>query len=303
MTGGKGRGFRWLPWRADLPLDRDSGARFLPWILAIMVYLASVAAGVAITMEEGARHWRSLLERQITVEFPAQADESPAERRKRLDAAVEGIAATPGIERARLLDPQEIAELLEPWLAQATRLEIPLPDLAAVTLAPGIAIDSGELRRRLTEVAPGATIDDHADFAGRALDFIGTVEKAALALLALVLLASAGLVALIATAGLSIHRRVVEILALFGADDSYIARQFQTQALRFGALGAIVGGGAAALTLHLGFIWLRQGKGIAAPSGLDTSQVLALIAVPIFFLAVAVVTARLVVMAALRRES
>jgi cell division transport system permease protein len=42
--------------RLDLPLDRDGSVRFLPWIVALMVYLASLAlAGTLVVRDAGAR--------------------------------------------------------------------------------------------------------------------------------------------------------------------------------------------------------------------------------------------------------
>jgi cell division transport system permease protein len=267
-----------------------------------MVYIACLAAGVAIALEQGAGHWRDRLALEMTVELPAPAGESEDERQERLAAAMEQIGATPGIESARLLDQAAIQELLRPWLEDVDRLEIPLPDLAAIALRPGASIDLDDLKTRLAPVSPGARLEDHADFAERALGLLANLERAALGLLGAVLIASAGLIAFVALTGLSIHRRVVEILALFGADDAYVARQFQMQALRFGAPGAMLGAGLAALTLHFGLAWLASDEGLALPGGLDGVQVLALIAIPIVTLAITIVTARVVVLVLLGRE-
>ena len=289
-------------WHSDLPLDRDSGARFLPWVLGIMVYIACLAAGGAIALEQGAQRWRDQLALEMTVEFPAQPGESPAERQERLDAAMAEIAATPGVASARLLDQRAIADLLRPWLEDVDQLEIPLPDLAAITLSPDAVIDAAGLQERLGPVSPGSRLDDHGDFAGRALGALTSLENASLALLAAVLAGSAGLVSFVALTGLSIHRQVVEILGLFGADDDYVARQFQRQALRFGAPGAILGAALAGLTLQVCLMWLSGTDGLLLPTGLDRSQALALFAIPLIAMAIAFVTARFVVLAVLRRQ-
>jgi len=267
-----------------------------------MVYVACVAAGVAVALEQGARHWRDQLALEMTVEFPAPTGESPSERIERLDAAMEQLILFNGIRGARLLNPTEIADLLQPWLDQTTRLEIQLPDLAAITLMPGASIDASELEARLRPLSPGATLDDHADFTRNTLQILGNVERVALALLCTVLFASALLVGFVAVTGLSIHRRVVEILNLFGADDDYIARQFQMQALRVGAPGAIVGAALAALTMHLSLAWLHRAQGLALPTGLDKSQIVTVAGVAVAAIAIAILTARLVVLAELRRE-
>jgi cell division transport system permease protein len=49
--------------------------------------------------------------------------------------------------------------------------------------------------------------------------------------------------------GLAIHRSVIELLHLLGAQDAYIARQFQVHALSLGLRGGVIGAAAAALTV------------------------------------------------------
>jgi cell division transport system permease protein len=283
-------------------LRRDAGARFLPWILGITVYVASLAATVTLEVENEAREWRQKLALEATVELPAPAGESAQERQERLEAAVEQIVDTPGVRKVRLLDQKDIEELLGPWLDEGLQSVIQFPDLAAVTLSPDMAIDGDELARRLAPVSPGAKLDNHAEYSSEAMRFLGGVGTSALWLLALVLTACVGLVGFVAATGLSIHRRVIEVLNLFGADDAYIAKQFQLQALRFGAPGAILGGIAASLTWHFGFAWLGLAGSNAQAQGLSTAPTLILIGVPTVALAGAFLTARLVVIAALRRE-
>ena len=51
--------------------------------------------------------------------------------------------------------------------------------------------------------------------------------------------------------GLAIHHSVIEILHLLGAQDAYIARQFQVHALWLGLRGGVIGGMAAAVTVAI----------------------------------------------------
>ena len=167
------------------------------------------------------------------------AGEDAAQRQQRVDAALEEITDTNGVVGTRLLDDTEVKRLLQPWLGdQADQLGVTLPDLVAVSLQPDIRPNLSELAERLQKVSPGAAIDDHAQFNAGALNFLRTIEVLALSLLGLVLVATAGVVAFTARAGLSIHRRIVEIVHLVGAHDSYVARQFQAQAFRYGFMGA-----------------------------------------------------------------
>jgi cell division transport system permease protein len=293
-----------MRFRTDLPLDRDTTARFLPWIIGFMVYLAIIAATVALLVHHVTQRWQRDLSGQLTVELPAVVGEESAQRAQRLDAAVEEITDTNGIVGTRLLDDAEVRRLLAPWLGdQVDQLGIALPDLVAVATAPDIRPNLSELAERLQRVSPGAVIEDHAKFNAGALNFLRTIEVMAGGLLALVLAATAGVVAFTARAGLSIHRRIVEVVHLVGAHDSYVARQFQAQAFRYGFLGAFIGSLLAAATLLMAAVFAVRG---AAPlsnviRAFEPWMVWPLALIPLAAILIAMLTVRIAVLTALRR--
>ena len=293
-----------LRFRTDLPLDRDTTSRFLPWIIGFMVYLALIAATVALLVDHATQRWQRDLSGQLTVELPAAPGEDATQRAERVDAAVDEISDTNGVIGTRLLDQAEVTRLLAPWLGdQANDLGVALPDLVAVSLQPDIRPNLSELAERLQVASPGAVIDDHAAFNARALNFLHTIEVLAISLLALVLVATAGVVAFVARAGLSIHRRIVEIVHLVGAHDSYVARQFQAQAFRYGFLGAMLGTLLATVTLITAGLFAARG---AAPMGaamqaFEPWMVWPLATIPLAAVLIAMVTVRLAVLHSLRR--
>jgi cell division transport system permease protein len=269
-----------------------------------MVYLAMIAATIALVVDHATQRWQRDLGGQVTVELPMPPGEDSTARAERIDAAVNQIARTEGVVSTRLLDETEVAYLLSPWLGDtANQLGIPLPDLIAVTVRPDAHPDLSDLAARLQDASPGAIIDDHADFNARAMNFLKTVEVLAVSLLALVLAATAGVVAFVARAGLSIHRRIVEIVHLVGAHDSYVARQFQAQAFRYGFVGAVIGTLLAALTLIAAGIFAMRG---GAPVGnavqiFEMWMIWPLAVIPLTAVLVAMVTVRIAVRTALRR--
>lgn len=228
--------------RTDLPLDRDAAAKFLPWILGFMVYLAALAVGSALVVDRLAAHWQSGLTGNLTVEVPFTDDVSVTQRSEILDKVIDLLSATPGVAGTTLLDDREIAQLLEPWLGpEASELDIPLPAMIAVTLREDAGLDQAQLQRDLTAIQPGAKVDTHADWIADALDFLRGLKLLAALLTGLVLTATALTIVFVTRTGLSIHRNVIEVVHLIGAPDAYIAGQFQAQSLRLGLLGGIVG--------------------------------------------------------------
>ena len=293
-----------LRFRTDLPLDRDTTARFLPWIIGFMVYLAMIAATVALLVDHVTQRWQRDLSGQLTVELPGIAGEDAAQHQQRVDAALEEITDTNGVVGTRLLDETEVKRLLQPWLGdQADQLGVTLPDLVAVSLQPDIRPNLSELAERLQKVSPGAAIDDHAQFNAGALNFLRTIEVLALSLLALVLVATAGVVAFTARAGLSIHRRIVEIVHLVGAHDSYVARQFQAQAFRYGFMGSCIGSLLAAATLLSAGVFAARGAVpmSAAVKAFEPWMIWPLALIPLAAVLIAMITVRIAVLQALRR--
>src|SRR5690349_20514147 len=74
---------KWLPWlRLEVPLRRDASARFLPWIIALMVYLAATGGAAMVLLVDTVADWDRSLTTTLTLQVPADA--SPA----RLDITV-----------------------------------------------------------------------------------------------------------------------------------------------------------------------------------------------------------------------
>jgi cell division transport system permease protein len=286
--------------RHDLPLDRDSAGLFLPVIIGFMVFLAALALAGSMAVDNMLAHWRGAIEAAFTVQLPPVEGESSAAAADRRNRALASLAGVPGVRSAILLSDADKARLLEPWLgADAAHLDLPLPDLIAVTLESGAAVDLASLATRLQGVSPGAAIDDQ----GRWRDAIARAAEAAnLALLGLLLLiglAAALTVVFVARAGLAAHRRVIEILHLVGAHDGYVARQFQRHAFSRGLAGGIVGAGVAAAIFLAAGRWLPGLEG--STLALRPLQWLAVALLPLAGALLAMATARYTVLRSLRR--
>lgn len=292
----------------DLPLARDASARFLPWLIAFMVFLAALALASAIVMRAIAGDWDSGLTGRLTVQVPpadAASPDAAAAQRARLDAVVDALAATPGVSDVEVLDPAEIARLLEPWLGETALLgELPLPDLVAVTLADGDAEIPPDLGTRLQAAAPGTTIDDHQRWIGRLLSLARSIELTALLVVLLVGTSAVVTVVFVTRTGLAIHRQVIELLHLMGAQDRYIARQFQRHALGLGLKGGLVGLAAAVLTLlGLGQVLRADAASLLPAISFSPFDWLLLALLPAVAGLVAMLTARWTVLRTLARLS
>jgi len=284
--------------RLDLPLRQDASGRFLPWIIALMVYLAAMGGVGLIWLSDTLGQWDASLESALTLQVPAGTTQA------RIDMALGALRQTKGVVSAQLLQPDETAKLLQPWLGNVTLANLPLPRLIDVRIDPRVAIDYTTLHGQLTSVIPNSQLDNNRIWLGSVRDFGMRVEGVITAGVIVVTVLIITIIVFAARIGLAIHRSVIELLHLLGAQDGYIARQFQVQAFSMGLRGGVVGGIAAAVTV---MILGPAGRMMALPIPIATYGIfdwriwLLLIATGAAAGGVAMATARLTVLRQLAR--
>jgi cell division transport system permease protein len=290
----------------DIPLRRDGTVRLLPWLIAPMVYLAALALAGMLALNGVLESWDRGLSGTMTVELPAAP--APPATDDAVAKTLQILRATSGIVSATPLTREAEVKLIEPWLGSTVAPEeLQLPRLVDLRIASGAALDLKALRAKLAAAVPGAVLDDHRLWLDRLYSLAISVEATGFAILVMVGIAAVLTVIFTTRAGLAVHHEVIELLHLMGARDLYIARQFETEAMRMGLSGGIGGIALAALTL-----WgLSHAAAATAVLGEeakllpDLSLVLwqwaALALLPVLAGAAALVTARFTVMRALAR--
>lgn len=279
--------------RLDLPLGRDASGRFLPWIIALMVYLSAMGGAGLIFLGDAIRSWDRSLAATLSLQLPS--DISAA----RLDTTLALLRQTQGVTSAQALDQSATIALLKPWLGDTVPVDVlPLPRLIDVQIDPNATIDFAGLQQRLAVIAPEARLEDHRVWLARLHGFGRRIEL----VIAAIVLVIAGLtvvaVVFSASTGLAVHQQIIELLHLLGAGDRYIARQFQLQALRLGLFGG--GGGAlaagATVAVIAGAIGTLDLPGPAPITIADWRLWLLLVAAAVTAGLVAMATARLTVL-------
>ena len=314
---------------AILPLDADESSRFLPWTVAFMAYLATLALAGAMALAAVTQRFDPGPAASMTVELPpvlptvggdakaagktaktqgasaGNVSQSAAAPKKdsRTATALHLLRATPGIIAAEALERSEVEKLLEPWLgATAKDPDLPLPIIIDVTADRGAKIDTSGLAKRLSAAVPGATLDDHGMWFARLTVFVHSVQLVAGLVVALTCLAAVLTVVYVTLSGLAVHHDIIEMLHVIGAEDGYIARQFQGHALRLGLAGALPGLLMAVLTVELLALTAGRVDSFLLPDvHLTPTQWLALGFVPVAAGAIAMLTARITVMRRLGR--
>jgi cell division transport system permease protein len=288
--------------RTDLPLDKDPLSRFLPWLIAFMVFLAALAQAGLIGLDVLAQRWDNGMASTLTVQIPADPDASDAANARRLQTTLNMISETPGVMHASVVSEAKVLELLSPWLGVVQAIDVPLPRLIDVETDPDIELDARILQQKLARTIEGAQVDDHGVWLGRLIEMVRTLEALAAGVLGLILLAAMSTVIFTTRTGLTVHAEAIEVLHLTGAQDSYIAKQFAGRAWAMGFKGGVIGLVLAGLTLAvLGYVAGRLQAGMIPDMSLPLVGWVSLAILPLAAGLVAGLTARLTVMRTLRR--
>lgn len=287
---------------AEVPIAKDAASRFLPWLVAFMVYLAALALTCTMAMQQMVDRWDRGLAGRITVQVPPPSDDA-ADGQSRVEHVLGLLRETEGLRNVEALDQEQMADLLEPWLGDSVLDQnLPLPALIAVTLDESKAPPLDELRRSLEALVPGVVVDDHQRWLGHLLVLARTIKTIAAFVLLAVGLSAVATIVFVTRTGLAIHHAVIELLHLVGAQDSYVARQFETHALFLGLRGGLIGLVFAFATMALlNHLLERSQSGLLPDLSLSVWEILVVALLPLATGLIAMVTARLTVLHSLSR--
>lgn len=274
----------------------------MPWVIAIMVALTVIAAAAGLALSNTARSAADELSGGVTVQV---VEANPAERTRQARAAAQRLQATPGVIEAHVVSQDEVERLLEPWLGARAGddQEIPVPALIDVRLRDPVDGETlGALRRLVRAVAPSARVDAQSGWLKPVFGAIDSLRWLALALVVLLGFALAAAVLLAVRSALGVNRDTIEIVHLLGGTDSQVARIFQRSvgfdAIGGGVLGLLIG---LVVVLFFGRRFAGLGAGLVGGGALNWYDWALLALVPLIGAALAMITARITVLRALRR--
>jgi cell division transport system permease protein len=201
-------------------------------VTGLMVALGILVLAGAATLRHVDSTWRHALTDRWTVETSA-AD---------ADRTVATLRAAPGIAEVRIVPPQEMRHLLQPWLHDAAlTAELPLPTLIDIVIDRGRPPSAAALAQKLAVAVPEAKLDDHGAWTRDLLRIAEAGEAMGLALFAVIALTATLTIAATTRARLAVNRDEIELLHSLGATDGFIAGQFQAGAFRATIVGVIAG--------------------------------------------------------------
>jgi cell division transport system permease protein len=286
--------------RRLIPQARLTGP--MPWVMAVMLFLTLLATAAALALGSAADQIHADLAGRATVQI-VNAD---AEARQRQAAAAEAVLRSDrAVAAVTVVSDAEVRSLLSPWLGSgAGSKDIPLPSVIDVNFRNNADKTTlARLRAALAQAAPDGRIDAHGQWLRPVFDLIATLRWLAIALVALLALASIASVMLSARSSFAAHAETIDIMHLLGSTHAQVARLFQRRIALDAALGALI-----ACLLAAPVLWLlgqaaaRLDSGLVSAGAFGPFDWLLLATVPIAGIALAVITARMTVLGALRKK-
>lgn len=289
--------------RTDLPLGGDSASRFIPWLMAIMVFLGILSvSGVAVfdTILSG---WSRAVTGTLTVQIPAlSAINEDSANQARTDRAVSALRSLPSVRSVQVLENSEIEALLAPWLGDVAAIgDLPIPVLIDVSLSDESTVIIEELRTAVTTVVPDAIIDDHRRWFEHLIDLTEGFRLLTIGIALIVTTALALTVVYATRASMAEFREVISVLHLIGARDVYVATQFAKRTLSAALKGSAGGLLAGVLTqIAIGLLASNVESGFLPDIDLGFGFWISLPLVSLVAAALAMVTAYVTVLSTLR---
>lgn len=248
--------------RATTPIvpPQSIAGRALILVIAIMTFLAGLTVGAVTLVDGAARAWQSDIGREVTIEVrPLDGVRQDGE----IDKAVALAQEFPGVGGARALSDEETRRLLEPWLGTGVDLgALPVPRLVVVTIDDPGAFAVGDLADTVRRQIRGGSVDDHAAWIDRLRAMARSMVIAGLVVLALVLVALVLSVVFATRAAMAGNRHIIEVLHFCGAEDRFIAGEFQHHFLLLGVKGGAIGGGLAVAVFAAVGVLFRESSGL-----------------------------------------
>ena len=279
-------------------LPRDAGGE--PWLaalIAVLCFLACLAAVGAAAADRAAQGWGRELRSEATVQVRPRVNETGAAAAAR---AAETLAGVPGVQEARAMDRKTAEALLRPWLGEAVLADLPVPHLVTVRLDPSAPASAPSLSRALAAAGLDAEVDDHSLWRGEVERSAALITALAVAAFLLVAGAAGAAITYATRAGMAAQKGVIETLSLNGATDGTVAALFQW---RFGLLAFAAGaaGALAAALLVAGLRAIGGGGGLTPALPLAWSDLILISPCPLLAATVAVAAARITALTGLGR--
>ena len=295
--------FLFMFWKAILNnrehLQVVPNTGFTKWLTTFtagaMSFLAVVGLAFSLICSDLSNEWgESLKNSSLRLSAPTDLLE------KHTNMALAILEQTSGVESARLVGIGAKKKLLEPWLGVDFPLEaIAMPALIEIRETEA-GVDYEGLRLRLSAELPSASLDNHSEWR-RPIEVVSKlVSQLGMFTVILIVLSSISMITMASNAALSANVKVLRVLRLVGAFDTFIVTAFVRIFTLRVFLGSLTGTVCAGLVLFL-IPTFSENLGILDVVRLEIKDTIYIACVPFLFAIISIFVTRNAVKSSLKR--
>ncbi|PPR08989.1 MAG: hypothetical protein CFH44_00504 [Proteobacteria bacterium] len=196
-----------------LSLKSDPIFKLLMTMLVLLGWLASLGGSSIIGLENLYKEWNLTQKSRVNIYLLAQTET------KSIDDLTQTLLEQPYIKGIKHIKDEETAELLEPFLTEDHKLELP----KILELQTTKATDFEKINEIVSQKIPSAQVDDPTEILNSIASGVRFAEAITLVISLVIIFVISLIVSLTTRAGLRAQKRQVEILQFVGASDSFIA--------------------------------------------------------------------------------
>ncbi|MBR4927774.1 MAG: hypothetical protein IKY98_05555 [Alphaproteobacteria bacterium] len=288
----------------DIPFSKDSAGLFLPWISMLMIFIASLTLAGGLTAYRGLSAWNADVSGAMTVQIPTTDDKGNSIGdlvNEQIEKALTVLRTSPGVMGARVLDDEQMFRLMTPWIGQnADIASLPLPKVIDVAVDPRNPPILDQLSQELAEQVPSAVLDTHRIWLDNLIAMANGFMKLTVFILGLLILTTAFTVIYSSRTSLGVHKKVIRLIHLMGANDLYIAWQYAYRVFKLTFLGGLFGL-LLSMPIIFGVGYFFQTLGAHFDISMHPVDIVILVSLPVFFAVLSFMTTLQTVLKSLKR--
>lgn len=230
-----------IPYSSELHFKTNLTEKLMPFLTAILVFMSVLMLMLSMHFRDWLNDWDKSTETQISIQvMPDITDKIPLE--EKVDQIITALSSYEIVKVAREVDPQEIEELLSPWLKSGfTDLGIEIPALINVELHKNDDETIKTMKEKIESRFPSSVVEYHQEWLKTLNSFSSIARKISMSFSSLCFLAIILLIIQITVLSLNSQGNAINLLSILGANDKFIATRFQKHILKFAAIGSGVG--------------------------------------------------------------
>ncbi len=283
--------------KQELPLKNENTSLFLQVIISIAVFIFALTLSGVLSVNSVVNNWNKSILGSLTVQIipvnDSNKEKARAETLAYEEKAVDFLKSVNGITKVTPLSDNQLNDLLRPWLGDGINIgELPAPRIIDVRIDPDAEIDFIQLAQDLANASPQASLDSHKLWLNKLIAFADGLNLIATTILVLISAITSGAIFYTTQMSLGLHHNIIEILHIIGAKDTYIAQQYAKRMAFLGFIGGVIGLlFAIPAIFFIGNLALSVEGGIISEAGMNISDWITVMALPLFSMLISMLTA------------